>query len=69
MIDLLTKQELKKLSGQKLAADIILWLAENDWVFEVGADGWPRVDRRYYDKRMTGEINHKPTEPNYDAVA
>lgn len=68
MIDLLTREELKSLSGAKRSKSICLWLIDKEWVFEEGADGWPRVDRRYYDKRMSGEAANEESEPFLEAV-
>jgi len=60
--------ELQELSGRKRPSRICRWLAEHEWVFEEGADGLPKVDRRYYDKRMTGGVDERPVNINLDAL-
>jgi hypothetical protein len=61
-------QELKELTGRKQPSRICRWLAEHEWVFEEGADGLPRVDRRYYDKRLTAGVIDQPQTINEDAL-
>ena len=68
MIDLLTKQELNILTGKKHGRCMISWLAEYEWAFEIGADGYPRVDRRYYDKRMLLGYSDVEQQPNMKAL-
>lgn len=68
MIDLLTKSELCALTGRQRPSGMVKWLTEYEWVFEIGADGYPRVDRRYYDKRMMGEVAEEEETPNYEAL-
>jgi hypothetical protein len=60
--------ELKELTGRKQPSRICRWLAEHDWVFEEGADGLPKVDRRYYDRRLTGGIDERPQTINENAL-
>jgi hypothetical protein len=52
VIDLLTKQDLFILTNKRQGRCMVRWLADREWVFEIGDDGYPRVDRRYYDMRM-----------------
>ena len=61
-------QELKELTGRKQPSRICRWLAEHEWVFEEGADGLPKVDRRYYDKRMTAGLTDVQPTINEDAL-
>lgn len=68
MIDLLTKQELHILTGKKHGRCMISWLAEYEWAFEIGADGYPRVDRRYYDRRMLKGETGMDEQPNMKAL-
>lgn len=68
MIDLLQKAELKALTGKTRGRDMVQWLAEYEWSFEVGADGFPRVDRRYYDRRMLGYAPEVEQIPNLKAL-
>lgn len=49
---LLNPSELRDLTGRKQPALQIRWLAANQWRFEVGGDGLPKVDREYYRARM-----------------
>lgn len=60
--------ELQELAGRKRPSHICRWLAEHEWVFEEGADGLPKVDRRYYDKRMTSGLDERPQGINEDAL-
>lgn len=45
------------------------WLTANGWPFEPDRNGFPKVLRRYYDQRMSGQNPSPPpagtTEPNY----
>jgi hypothetical protein len=68
MIDLLKKSELCALTGRQRPSGMVRWLSEREWSFEIGADGYPRVDRRYYDKRMMGEIIEEEETPNYGVL-
>lgn len=61
-------QELRDLAGKKQPSRICRWLAEHQWVFEVGADGLPKVDRRYYDKRLTDGITEVSVDINKQAL-
>jgi hypothetical protein len=68
VIDLLQKDELKALTGEARPKGMIQWLAEYEWSFEVGSDGFPRVDRRYYDMRMLGYAPEVEQLPNLKAL-
>lgn len=68
MIDLLNKQELYVLTNKKHGRCMVRWLAEREWCFEVGDDGYPRVDRRYYDKRMMSGYADAEQQPNMKAL-
>lgn len=61
-------QELQELAGRKRPSKICKWLAEHEWVFEEGADGLPKVDRRYYDKRLTAGLVDQQDTINEDAL-
>lgn len=61
-------QELKELTGRKQPSRICRWLAEHEWIFEEGADGLPKVDRRYYDKRLTQGLTDEAPEINQQAL-
>jgi hypothetical protein len=64
----LTKAQLVELTGYKRPSSICVWLADHGWVFVVGADGYPRVDRRYYDQRMIDGCAGFSSEPDYGAM-
>ena len=67
-MNFLNSQQLYELTNYKRPSAQIRWFAERNWTFEVGADGYPRVDKRYYDKRMMGEIVTEKTKPNITAL-
>jgi hypothetical protein len=48
----LTPEELQEVTGLKQASSQIRWLSENGWLFHVGGDGLPKVDREYYRERV-----------------
>lgn len=51
----LSPTELKSLTGYMIRPAVVRWLERNDWPFaSPGADGWPRVLRRYHDDRLSG---------------
>lgn len=59
----LTGDELKDLTGYKLAAYQIRWLREHGWIFEIARDGRPKVLRAHAIQRLGGVDSTAPTEP------
>lgn len=47
----LTPDEVVEVTGRKYPAHQIRWLSENGWLFHVGGDGMPKIDREYYRSR------------------
>lgn len=56
--DLLTIDELKRLTGYRQAARAQEWLHARNWVYEPGTrrGDWPKVLRSYRDQRMSGTL-------------
>ena len=52
---LLTISELQSLSGCKRAKAIASWLKQHSWVFELAKNGHPKVSRKFFDERMSGQ--------------
>lgn len=53
-VDLVTIDYLKDLTGKKRRKDMIEWLNEKGYCFEVGADGYPKVTKSFINKRLGG---------------
>lgn len=64
----LSRDQLEKLTGYKRPSSMERWLAERQWMYEIGADGYPRVLERYFEKRMMGFYTETPTEPDIEAL-
>ena len=52
----LRKAELTELTGFRRPSYMCRWLATHRWVYEEGADGYPRVLRGYWSDRMRGRV-------------
>ena len=50
----LTPEELADLTDRPHPKRQIEWLKRNNWTFEISAAGRPKVDRAYYQARMSG---------------
>lgn len=48
----LTEDELIELTGKRQGKGMAQWLKDKRFVFEMGADGIPRVDRDHYRRKM-----------------
>lgn len=48
----LTRDELRELSGYKRRSDIIRFLTERRYAFELDKDDWPKVPRAVVEKRF-----------------
>ena len=57
------------MSGYKQPSAVARWLKANDFVFVLGADGWPRVARSHHDLRMNGDVRiARRVEPNHKGL-
>jgi hypothetical protein len=56
---LLSRQELADLTGMKQPKRMTEWLHKRSWVYEPGArrGDIPKVDRAYYQARMSGTLS------------
>jgi hypothetical protein len=66
----LTADELHDLTGQRWKSKQIEWLRAKRWRFEVTAEGFPRVARAYWQRRMVDdapleEPARLPKRPNF----
>ena len=52
--DTLTSEEMLEITNSHRREGQIKWLSENGYIYEVYADGWPRVHRYYQLCRMLG---------------
>lgn len=48
----LTGEDLVTLTGRSQAAAQIRWLKVHGWIYDIGADGKPRVACAYFERRM-----------------
>jgi hypothetical protein len=67
---LLTREEILCLTGYKMPARQLKWLEAQGFVYRVGADGHPRVDRTHYE-RMMGSVRQRTsnvTVPNFSSL-
>lgn len=67
----LDKTQLKELTGYARPTSHMRWLASNDYPFEVGADGYPRVLISLIEKRLGGHISspQRKNSPNFLAIS
>lgn len=56
----LTPPDIQALTGYQRAHDQIRWLRQRAFIFELGADGRPRILRSYVERRMGGAIESPP---------
>jgi hypothetical protein len=70
VIDVLTREELIKLTDRKQPAKIAAQLAAQGFSFTWGADGYPKLDRQHYLSLMNPSSggSRRRREPNFDAV-
>lgn len=52
--DLLARDEMIEMTDSQRRENQIEWLKKNKYIYEVMADGWPRVHRYYRMCRMLG---------------
>ena len=62
--------ELRSLTGRAHRTKQAAWLRDQGWRFVLDADGRPRVDTRYYERRMLMAEQRGSTrvEPNFAAL-
>lgn len=63
----LTPDELEALTGYKTGARQCRWLAQNDYSFDVRADGRPALSRAVYDARHA-PAKRRPSAMNLAAL-
>ena len=70
MIDVLTREELVKITDRRQPAKIAAQLATQGFTFTWGADGYPKVDREHYQAMMNPQTRspRRRREPNFEAV-
>ncbi|MGH8488369.1 MAG: DUF4224 domain-containing protein [Gammaproteobacteria bacterium] len=61
----LTSGELRELTGYKRPTCMIRWLRENQFVFTVAADGYPRVLSEHVQTRLTNRPASVRALPNF----
>ena len=64
----LSPEELRELTGGAIRRKQIEWLRRERWRFVLDLGGRPRVDRRYYERRMLTPDQQEPTQrvqPNF----
>lgn len=61
----LTTDELTELTGYKRPTSMIRWLRENQFVFTVAADGYPRVLSEHVQARLTNRPPSVRALPNF----
>lgn len=64
----MSAQELKDLTDRTYPKYQIAWLVANDWKFEVGAGGHPKVLTAYANERM-GVKSARRRGPNLEGLA
>ena len=58
----LTAPDIQDLTGYQRPHDQIRWLRQRAYVFELGADGRPRILRSYLERRLGGAVE-SPSPP------
>jgi hypothetical protein len=53
-LDIVSVEFLQKLSDCYQRENLINWLSEKNYVFEIGKSGWPKVTTTYINKRLGG---------------
>lgn len=68
---LLTRDELRELSGCSRRTHVSGWLVTSGWAHVLGVDGWPRVSRAYAEAKLAGGDVIAPKAangPNFDVL-
>lgn len=64
----LTREELRAISGYRQRTKIVHWLIKNGFRPKLGRDGWPRIDRDVYREIMRGSMKRRAAEPNFEVL-
>ena len=67
----MTKDEVKGLTGYRRKMEQIKWLRENGIVFLIGADGHPRVGNVEVENKLTDSnisVKKKAAQPNFEGL-
>lgn len=68
----LSQAELAELSGRKLKAGQVAWLKANKYLYEINANGHPKVSRQYVQLRLGGaaasQAARLSSEPDFGAL-
>ncbi len=66
----LNKLELKELTGYSRPRSQMTWFSNNNYLFEVGADGYPRVLISLVEKRLGSHIapTQKNNQPRFSTI-
>jgi hypothetical protein len=65
----LTPAQLLELTDRRYAKHQIRWLRENNYVFEIGGTGKPKVLRAYAEQRQGLTVAVKRSGPRLDGLA
>jgi hypothetical protein len=65
----LTPEQVAEVTGRKQPKRQIKWLSENGWLFHVGGDGLPKVDREYYRERVGVKREKARRGPRLEGLA
>lgn len=65
----LSRSELIELTGYVQSKRVCGWLSEQGFVYRLGGDGWPRVARDEYRRKMCGgSKGRKRTAPDLSGL-
>jgi hypothetical protein len=67
MVDPLSAEELRKLTGSPRPSKQVAWLKEQGFVFRIGCDGYPKVEREHYRQMMGCLTLTRRSKPNLPA--
>lgn len=68
MLQILSQDDLKALTGLKRRSGIVAWLNARGWVYETTANGWPVVSVSYAEGKLGGATTPARARPNLDAL-
>lgn len=68
-MQVLTKQELRELSGLKRPSSIAAWASSKGLHYLVGADGWPRISRAAVERLLDPPNAARHAEVDLGAMA
>jgi hypothetical protein len=67
MVDPLSPDELRKITGSPQPSKQVAWLKEQGFVFRIGYDGHPKVEREHYRQMMGCLALPRRSKPNLPA--